>query len=230
MPSHSLPGVVGRPGAASDLVPIAGFSVWTLAFVHMAIIVASNYLVQWPVQMLGVLTTWGAFTFPLVFVATDLTVRLLGRDAARRVVARVMLPALLASYVIGVLFHEGRFNGFAALGEFNSFVARIALASLVAYVVAQWLDIAVFERLRRHARWWVAPAASTVLATALDTALFFSIAFFRSTDPFMAEHWVQIAFVDYLIKLVISLLCFLPLYRVLLGALARPLQVAPRPT
>lgn len=230
MSSPLLPGAVGRAGGAPDLVAVAWFSVWTLAAVHMAIIVASNYLVQWPVQVLGVLTTWGAFTFPLVFVATDLTVRLLGRDAARRVVARVMLPALLASYVIGVLFHAGRFNGFAALGEFNTFVARIALASLVAYAVAQWLDIAVFERLRRHARWWVAPAASTVLATALDTALFFSVAFFRSSDPFMAEHWVQIAFVDYLTKLTISLLCFLPLYRVLLGALARPLQTpAARP-
>jgi hypothetical protein len=195
-----------------------------LAAAHIVIIVASNLLVQWPVQLGGVLTTWGAFTFPLVFVATDLTVRLLGAPAARRVVARVMLPALAASYVVSVLFHDGGFAGWSALAAFDGFVARIALASFVAYVAGQLLDIAVFARLRQRARWWVAPAASTVLGSALDTALFFGVAFHRSSDAFMAEHWVAIAGVDYATKLVISLLAFLPLYRVLLDALARPLR------
>ena len=121
---------------------------------HIAIVIASNYLVQWPVELFGVLPTWGAFTFPLVFVATDLTVRLLGQRSARRVVARVMLPALVASYIVSVLFHEGRFGGWQALGQFNGFVARIALASFVAYVAGQLLDIAVFARLRRRRPWW----------------------------------------------------------------------------
>ncbi len=210
------------PGDTAFAAP-GWFSVPVLAALHVAIIVASNYLVQWPVQLFGVLTTWGAFTFPLVFVATDLTVRLLGQRAARRVVARVMLPALAVSYIVSVLFHDGRFAGWQALGEFNLFVARIALASFVAYVAGQLLDIAVFAQLRRRRPWWLAPAASTVLGSALDTALFFAVAFHRSSDAFMAEHWVSIALVDYAAKLVISLVAFVPLYRLLLERLARPL-------
>ena len=210
-----------NPAAGGDAFSAPGwFGVPLLAALHVAIIVASNYLVQWPVQLFGVLTTWGAFTFPLVFVATDLTVRLLGPHAARRVVARVMLPALLASYAVSVLFHDGRFAGWQTLGEFNLFVARIALASFVAYVAGQLLDITVFARLRRRPPWWLAPAASTVLGSALDTALFFAVAFHRSSDAFMAEHWVSIALVDYAAKLVISLAAFVPLYRVLLERLA----------
>ena len=210
------------PGDPAFAAP-GWFSVPVLAALHVVIIVASNYLVQWPVQLFGVLTTWGAFTFPLVFVATDLTVRLLGQRAARRVVARVMLPALAVSYIVSVLFHDGRFAGWQALGEFNLFVARIALASFVAYVAGQLLDIAVFAQLRRRRPWWLAPAASTVLGSALDTALFFAVAFHRSSDAFMAEHWVSIALVDYAAKLVISLVAFVPLYRLLLERLARPL-------
>ena len=217
----SWPGTPGRDGGDPAFAAPDWFSVPLLAALHVAIIVASNYLVQWPVQLFGVLTTWGAFTFPLVFVATDLTVRLLGPHAARRVVARVMLPALLASYAVSVLFHDGRFAGWEALGEFNLFVARIALASFVAYVAGQLLDITVFARLRRRPPWWLAPAASTVLGSALDTALFFAVAFHRSSDAFMAEHWVSIALVDYAAKLVISLAAFVPLYRVLLERLAR---------
>jgi len=198
-----------------------------LVAIHIALIIASNYLVQLPFEVMGLHTTWGAFTFPLVFVATDLTVRLLGKQAARGVITRVMLPALLASYVVSVLFFEGAFNGWAALGDFNGFVFRIALASFVAYVAGQLLDIAVFDRLRQMRAWWVAPAASTVLGSLLDTVLFFSVAFHRSSDAFMAEHWVEIAAVDYATKLVISLLCFVPLYGVLLNALARHFRTAP---
>ncbi len=216
-----------RPSSPSK--PPGWFGVGTLVAAHLAIIVASNFFVQWPVELFGVLTTWGAFTFPLVFVATDLTVRLLGRDAARHVVARVLGRALVASYVVSVLFHDGRFQGVGALATFDGFVARIALASLVAYVVGQLVDIAVFDRLRRRPQWWLAPAASTVVGSALDTALFFGVAFHRSGDAFMAEHWVSIALVDYATKLVVSLLAFLPLYRVLLEALARPLAPARHP-
>jgi len=202
----------------------------TLVGIHISLIIASNYLVQYPFELLGFHTTWGAFTFPLIFVATDLTVRLLGATAARRVILRVMLPALLASYVISVLFQNGAFVGLAALGEFNTFVFRIALASFVAYVLGQWLDIVVFQRLRNVPAWWVAPAASTTVATLLDTAVFFTLAFYRSSDPFMAEHWVEVATVDYFTKLLVSLLFLLPLYAVLLGALTRYLRPLPAPT
>lgn len=188
---------------------------------HVLVIIASNYLVQLPMTIFGWHTTWGAFSFPFIFLATDLTVRLLGKTAARRVIARVMVPALLASYVVSVLFHDGVYSGLAALGEFNVFVFRIALASFLAYVLGQLLDIQVFDRLRRLKHWWIAPTASSVFGQAMDTLAFFFIAFWQSSDPFMAEHWVEIAFVDYVIKLSVSLMLFVPLYGVLLKAIIR---------
>ncbi len=194
---------------------------------HILIIIASNYLVQKPMTLFGWQTTWGAFSFPFIFLATDLSVRLLGKAAARQVIARVMLPALVASYAVSVLFHEGAFSGFAALGEFNLFVFRIALASFLAYVLGQLLDVQVFDRLRGLRHWWVAPAASTVLGNLLDTYAFFSIAFWHSPDAFMAANWVEIATVDYAVKLAISLALFVPLYGMLLNAIVRLLP--PRP-
>ncbi|WP_061238874.1 7-cyano-7-deazaguanine/7-aminomethyl-7-deazaguanine transporter [Ectopseudomonas composti] len=190
---------------------------------HILIIIASNYLVQLPITLFGWHTTWGAFSFPFIFLATDLTVRLIGKHAARVVIARVMLPALVASYVVSVLFHEGAFGGLAALGEFNLFVFRIALASFLAYAFGQLLDIQVFDRLRRMRQWWVAPTASTIFGNLLDTFLFFSVAFWHSDDPFMAANWVEIATVDYVIKLAISLILFVPLYGMLLSAIVRAL-------
>ncbi|MBP76384.1 MAG: hypothetical protein CMK85_08260 [Pseudomonadales bacterium] len=186
---------------------------------HIAIIIASNYLVQLPITLFGYHTTWGAFSFPFIFLATDLTVRLLGKQAARRVIARVMLPALVASYVVSVVFQEGSYRGIDALLSFNDFLLRISLASFVAYVIGQLLDIQVFDRLRRIKAWWIAPSLSTVLGNLADTFAFFSVAFWHSSNPFMAEHWVEIATVDYAIKLLISMLLFLPLYGVLLRTL-----------
>lgn len=190
---------------------------------HILIIIASNYLVQLPITLFGWHTTWGAFSFPFIFLATDLTVRLIGKHSARVVIARVMLPALVASYVVSVLFHEGAFGGLDVLGEFNLFVFRIAVASFLAYAFGQLLDIQVFDRLRRMRQWWVAPTASTILGNLLDTFLFFSVAFWHSDDPFMAANWVEIATVDYVIKLAISLMLFVPLYGMLLSAIVRAL-------
>jgi len=186
---------------------------------HILIIIASNYLVQLPITLFGYHTTWGAFSFPFIFLATDLTVRLLSKQAARRVIARVMLPALVASYVVSVVFQEGSYRGIDALLSFNDFVLRISLASFVAYVIGQLLDIQVFDRLRRIKAWWIAPSLSTVLGNLADTFAFFSVAFWHSSNPFMAEHWVEMATVDYAIKLIISMLLFLPLYGVLLRTL-----------
>jgi len=192
---------------------------------HIAIVIASNYLVQLPITLFGFHSTWGAFSFPFIFLTTDLTVRLIGKGPARQVIARAMLPALLASYAVGVLFHDGQFNAFAALGEFNGFIFRIAFASFAAYVLGQLLDIQVFDRIRQRSRaWWLAPAAAAVFGQALDTVAFFGIAFWRSTDAFMAAHWGEIAVVDYVIKLVVSLLFFVPAYGVALAALARTLR------
>ncbi|MDN6297819.1 MAG: 7-cyano-7-deazaguanine/7-aminomethyl-7-deazaguanine transporter [Halomonas sp.] len=191
---------------------------------HISIIAASNYLVQLPFTLFGLHTTWGAFSFPFIFLATDLTVRLFGKEPARAIILRVMLPALVVSYVVSVIFPRGEYAGVAALGEWNTFVARIALASFLAYVIGQLLDVQVFNRLRRLV-WWVAPVCSTVIGNFADTIAFFFTAFYQSPDAFMAANWLEIALVDYAIKLSISLLFFLPLYGVLLAWLMRRLMV-----
>ncbi|GEA62690.1 7-cyano-7-deazaguanine/7-aminomethyl-7-deazaguanine transporter [Vibrio comitans] len=194
-----------------------------LASFHLIIIASSNYLVQLPFTVFGFHTTWGAFTFPFIFLATDLTVRIFGAPLARRIIFLVMLPSLVVSYLLSVVFFEGQFQGFTPLGEFNLFVARIAIASFMAYLLGQILDVHVFNRLRQMKQWWIAPTCSTLFGNALDTLAFFSIAFYNSPDAFMAQHWQEIALVDYVFKLVISLGLFVPMYGVLLNYLIRKL-------
>ncbi|OSI16579.1 7-cyano-7-deazaguanine/7-aminomethyl-7-deazaguanine transporter [Neisseria dumasiana] len=196
--------------------------IW-LSLFHITIIAASNYLVQFPFEIFGFHTTWGAFTFPFIFLATDLTVRIFGRHLARKIIFWVMLPALALSYLLSVLFQDGTWTGWNALTAFNGFVGRIALASFAAYVLGQLMDIFVFNKLRKMKSWWIAPTASTFLGNALDTLVFFSIAFYASSDAFMAANWPEIAFVDYLFKLAICTLFFLPAYGVLLNILTKKL-------
>ncbi|HGH5977617.1 TPA: 7-cyano-7-deazaguanine/7-aminomethyl-7-deazaguanine transporter [Kluyvera georgiana] len=196
--------------------------VW-LSLFHLLVITSSNYLVQLPVTIFGFHTTWGAFSFPFIFLATDLTVRIFGAPLARRIVFAVMIPALMISYVISSLFYMGQWQGFGALAHFNLFVARIAAASFMAYALGQILDVHVFNRLRQNRRWWLAPTASTLFGNISDTLAFFFIAFWRSTDPFMADHWVEIALVDYSFKVLISIIFFLPMYGVLLNMLLKRL-------
>ena len=196
--------------------------VW-LSLFHLLVITSSNYLVQLPVSVFGFHTTWGAFSFPFIFLATDLTVRIFGAPLARRIVFAVMIPALMISYVISSLFYMGEWQGFGALAHFNLFVARIAAASFMAYALGQILDVHVFNRLRKSRHWWLAPTASTLFGNISDTLAFFFIAFWRSTDPFMAAHWVEIALVDYTFKVLISIVFFLPMYGVLLNLLMKKL-------
>ncbi|MBF4661984.1 7-cyano-7-deazaguanine/7-aminomethyl-7-deazaguanine transporter [Cronobacter malonaticus] len=196
--------------------------VW-LSLFHLLVITSSNYLVQLPVSIFGFHTTWGAFSFPFIFLATDLTVRIFGAPLARRIIFAVMMPALLVSYVISSLFYMGSWQGFGALSHFNLFVARIATASFMAYALGQILDVHVFNRLRQSPHWWLAPGASLLLGNVSDTLSFFFIAFWRSPDPFMAEHWMEIALVDYTFKVLISLAFFLPMYGVLLNMLLKKL-------
>ncbi|MEC5319552.1 7-cyano-7-deazaguanine/7-aminomethyl-7-deazaguanine transporter [Brenneria populi subsp. brevivirga] len=197
--------------------------VW-LSLFHILIITSSNYLVQLPVSIFGFHTTWGAFTFPFIFLATDLTVRIFGAPLARRIILTVMVPALLVSYLISVLFYQGEWQSFSALGQVNIVVARIAIASFMAYVLGQILDVHVFNRLRQRNAWWVAPAVSTLFGNLSDTLAFFFIAFYRSTDPFMSANWVEIAMVDYTFKLLISMLFFLPMYGVMLNMVLKRLS------
>ena len=196
--------------------------VW-LSLFHLLVITSSNYLVQLPISIFGFHTTWGAFSFPFIFLATDLTVRIFGAPLARRIIFAVMVPALAISYGISALFYMGEWQGFAALGTFNLFVARIAVASFMAYALGQILDVHVFNRLRQSRRWWLAPTASTLFGNISDTVAFFFIAFWRSPDPFMAAHWGEIARVDYSFKVLISIIFFLPMYGVLLNMLLKRL-------
>lgn len=127
-----------------------------LSLFHLLVIISSNYLVQLPITLFGFHTTWGAFSFPFIFLATDLTVRIFGAPLARRIIFAVMIPALLVSYVVSSLFYMAAWQGFAALADFNLFVARIAAASFMAYALGQILDVHVFNRLRQNRRWWLA--------------------------------------------------------------------------
>lgn len=196
-------------------------ALYWLSALHILVIASSNYLVQIPFTLSGLHTTWGAFTFPFIFLTTDLTVRIFGAGLARRIIFVVMLPALLFSYIFSVLFFNGQWMGLEALSDFSPFVARIALASFSAYLVGQLMDITVFNYLRKKHRWWVAPSASAIIGNAIDTLIFFAIAFYASSDPFMAENWVEIALVDYSFKILICALFFLPLYGVLLAILTK---------
>ena len=196
--------------------------IW-LSLFHLLVITSSNYLVQLPISIFGFHTTWGAFSFPFIFLATDLTVRIFGAPLARRIILAVMIPALLISYGVSALFYMGEWQGFAALTSFNLFVARIAAASFMAYALGQILDVHVFYRLRQSRRWWLAPTASTLFGNISDTLAFFFIAFWRSPDPFMAAHWGEIAIVDYCFKVLISIVFFLPMYGMLLNMLLKKL-------
>ena len=212
-----------------------------LSFFHIFIIAASNYLVQIPFEITLPLTTfgaaedfsfhstWGAFTFPFIFLATDLTVRVFGAKEARWIIFVVMIPALFISYIVSILFSDSQYQGFGALSEFNMFVFRIALASFCAYVFGQLLDVLVFNRLRQLNTWWIAPSGSMIFGSMADTFLFFAIAFYASSDPFMAEHWVGIGFVDYLSKLFIGILLFVPAYGVILNMILRKLRLLSAP-
>ncbi|MDF7675223.1 7-cyano-7-deazaguanine/7-aminomethyl-7-deazaguanine transporter [Neisseriaceae bacterium ESL0693] len=198
-----------------------------LVFWHMSVIVASNYLVQFPFKLWGLDNTWGAFTFPFIFLTTDLTVRIFGALLARKIIFWVMLPSLVLSYVISVVFEQGQWAGWAHLAQFNVQIGRIALASFSAYVVGQLMDIMVFNRLRQLPLWWVAPSASALLGGAIDTLVFFSVAFYHGSDAFMAANWFKIGLADYGFKIGVAALFFLPAYGMLLRFLLRKLTSLP---
>ncbi len=198
-----------------------------LCLFHIFIIALSNYMVQFTINIGGIDTTFGSFTFPFIFLSTDLTIRVFGASLARKIIAWTMLPALAVSYVVSVVFQSGVFLGPDALSVFNLFVFRIALASFTAYVVGQLLDIFVFNTLRQKKSWWVAPSCAATIGSAVDTLVFFFIAFYACEDEFLAAHWFSLGLVDYVTKIIICGLFFLPAYGVILKALTRKLQSNP---
>lgn len=191
---------------------------------HIIIVASSNYLVQFPITVFGFKATWGAFTFPFIFLATDLTVRLFGARLGRRIIFYAMFPALIVSYYITVSFRSGVWLGFESIFNFDLFVARIAIASFSAYVVGQILDVYVFNKLRQHKQWWHAPVASAIFGNFMDTLVFFFIAFYKSSDTYLAENLVEIATVDYIFKMLINALFFLPLYKIILNRVMKRMR------
>lgn len=196
--------------------------------VAMAIVVvASNILVQF--LILDGLLTWGAFTYPLAFLVTDVINRTYGPGDARKVV--------LAGFVVGVICS---LIGSQIALEFGPAVPlRVAVASGTAFAIAQLCDVALFDRLREGA-WWRAPLVSTFLSSALDTALFFFIAFSAAlsfgpaadaniawaqelapllTSGSDAPLWQTLAVADYLVKLTVAVVALIP-FRVLVGMIA----------
>ena len=177
-----------------------------LALLHVIVITVSNALVAIPVEIFGVKLTWAAFTFPIVVLATDLTVRMLGKNIARATIAAAYPLAILGSIAVVALE-----------GAPMSVALRIGFASATAYAVGTMLDVYVFQYLReKYAAWWLAPAVSTIAANIIDSYTFFAVAFHNSADEYMAANWMEIAGSQTVLKIVVGLILFLPAYGVLL--------------
>jgi len=183
-----------------------------LVILHVAVIVVSNALVGIPVEIFGVKLTWAAFTFPLVVIATDLTVRLLGKQIARSTIAVAYPFAIIGS--IAVVLLEG---------APTSVALRIGFASATAYAIGTMLDVYVFQHIREKwsNNWWLAPAVSTVAANIIDTYTFFFTAFSGSANEYMAANWMEIAGSQTVLKIFVGLIIFLPAYGVLLNQLQK---------
>ena len=199
------------------------------------IVVASNILVQF--LILDGLLTWGAFTYPLAFLVTDVMNRVYGPAAARKVVFSGLVVGIICSLIGSQIMLQG--DGY----EYPAVALRIAIGSATAFLIAQLLDIVVFNRLREGS-WWKAPLGSTLVGSTVDTAIFFSIAFasvfnglsasaaeevmwaqdaapFLNTGP-MVPLWVTLAVADWGVKLSIALLALVP-FRIIVGRImARP--------
>ena len=186
-----------------------------LALLHVIVIIISNALVSIPVEILGVKLTWAAFTFPLVILATDLTVRLLGKGIARATIAAAYPFAILGS--IAVVLAEG---------APASVAQRIGFASATAYLIGTMLDVYVFQYVRERftKQWWAAPALSMIVANFIDSYTFFSVAFYQSANEYMAANWSEIAFSQSWLKILVGFVVFLPAYGVLLNYLKKRLN------
>lgn len=188
-----------------------------LSATHITCLILSNVLVQYPFEVFGYHTTWGAFTYPVIFIITDLTTRMISARVARQVIFYSMLPGLLISYGIASVIEGADINH---LGDFlmhHPMPLRIAVACFTAYVIGQLMDILVFSRYREASAWWLAPVVSSTLGNMIDTLLFFSIAFYHCPHIVLSQKWPEIAMVDVGFKVFVSLFVFVPLYGLILG-------------
>jgi hypothetical protein len=171
-----------------------------LLSVFMGVVVlASNYLVQFPIQYYGLegILTYGAFSYPIAFLITDLTNRSYGKLIARKIV--------YIGFVIGIAFTLFFSTNFSDLIS-----VRIAIGSGIAFLVAQLLDVKIFDQLRKK-KWFVAPLTSSFVGSIVDTFLFFSISFYGTGIP-----WVTLSFGDLAVKILVTLTMLIP-FRLLLS-------------
>ena len=186
---------------------------YKLMALHILIIAISNYIVQFKFTVFGAPLAAAAFTFPLVVVLTDLTVRLLGKQTGRAVITLAFLPAILVSIAVVKLG-----------GAPDSVAYRIGLGSGLSYFVSNLLDVYVFQYFReKYQTWWIAPALSSIVSTFLDTYVFFFAAFAYGANEFMAANWHIVATNNSISKVIVSLLVILPAYGILLNHLQKKL-------
>ena len=173
----------------------------TLSLVMGFVVLISNFLVQFPVKYYGLenILTYGAFSYPVAFLITDLANRSFGKMIARRIV--------YFGFTIGILFTLIFSTNFTDLISI-----RIAIGSGIAFIVAQLLDVQIFDKLRRKT-WFVAPLFSSLIGSTIDTFLFFSISFYGTGVP-----WVTLSLGDLGVKIFIALIMLIP-FRLLLGTL-----------
>ena len=173
----------------------------TLSFFMGLVVLASNYLVQFPIKYynLDQLLTYGAFSYPIAFLITDLANRSYGKIAARKIV--------YFGFVIGICFTLFFSTNFSDLIS-----VRIAIGSGSAFLVAQLLDVQVFDKLRKK-QWFIAPLTSSLIGSTVDTFLFFSISFYATGVP-----WVTLSLGDLAVKIFVALVMLIP-FRLLLGTL-----------
>ena len=171
----------------------------TLSFLMGFVVLASNYLVQFPIKYYGLqdLLTYGAFSYPVAFLITDLANRSFGKLVARKIV--------YIGFIIGILFTLIFSTNFADLISL-----RIAIGSGTAFIIAQLLDVQIFDQLRKK-KWFVAPLASSLIGSTIDTFLFFSISFYGTGVP-----WVTLSLGDLVVKILVALIMLIP-FRLLLG-------------
>jgi hypothetical protein len=163
------------------------------------VVLVSNYLVQFPIKYYGLegILTYGAFSYPIAFLITDLTNRSYGKLVARKIV--------YIGFVIGIAFTLFFSTNFSDLIS-----VRIAIGSGIAFLVAQLFDIKIFDQLRKK-KWFVAPLMSSFIGSIVDTFLFFSISFYGTGIP-----WVTLSFGDLAVKILVALTMLIP-FRLLLG-------------
>ena len=164
-----------------------------LSFLMGVIVLASNYLVQFPIKYYGLeeILTYGAFSYPIAFLITDLANRSLGKLVARKIV--------YIGFAIGISFTLIFSTNFADLISL-----RIAIGSGTAFLIAQLLDVQIFDKLRKR-DWFIAPLTSSLIGSTVDTFLFFSISFYATGIP-----WVTLAFGDLAVKILVALAMLIP--------------------